>query len=146
MTFISHSKAFAAQEPFALESKLKVGADVWTSGTHGSRLYAEVLSKNPSTVGNAIKKAASLSPPFTEKQVQGHIRWLFTAGELEVDGKSYTVQSKPKAAKVPAKVKVKVEAKVEAKPEAKIEPKGEKPKARAVAARKRAPVKTKKAA
>jgi len=39
----------------------------------------------------------------------GHLKWLFTTGELEVDGKSYTPKTKePKAAKAP-----------QAKPEAK---------------------------
>jgi hypothetical protein len=63
-----------------------------------------VLSKNPSTVQKVLDLAAKLEQPFTAKQVQGHLRWMYTAGELEVDGKRYIVQAKPKAAKAkPAK-------------------------------------------
>jgi hypothetical protein len=44
------------------------------------------------------------------------LRWLFTAGELEVDGKSYIVPAKPaKAPKAKKQAKVKVPAKAEAK-------------------------------
>jgi hypothetical protein len=74
-----------------------------------------VLSKKPSTVQKVIDLAAELKVPFTAKQVQGHLRWLYTAGELEVDGKSYTPKVKePKAAK-PAKVKAAKPPKAEAK-------------------------------
>jgi hypothetical protein len=110
---VSHSAAFRAQEDFAPESKIKVGKSVWSEGVAGDRLFKQVLSKNPATVQKAIDKATALEPPFTVKQVMGHLRWLYTAGELEVDGKSYVVQAKPaKAAKKP---KAKAEAKVEPK-------------------------------
>jgi hypothetical protein len=133
MAHISHTAAFKAQSDFAPESKIKVGNDIWTPETAGARLYAEVLSKNPGTVQKVIDKAAALDPPFTVKQVQGHLRWLYTAGQLEVDGKSYIVPAKePKAAKVPT-----------AKEPAK-EAKGKfKPKVKAAAARKHSFVKTK---
>ena len=55
------------------------------------RLYAEVLSKNPATVAKAIALAVELKQPFTPSQVMSHLKWLFTGGELEVDGKSYPV-------------------------------------------------------
>ena len=119
-TYISHAKAFRDQAEFAPESKLKIGSDIWTEGTAGSRLYEQVLSKHPGTVQKAIDKAATLDPPFTAKQVMGHLRWIYTAGELEVDGKSYVVQAKakePKAAKAKVakpKDKAKAEAKVAA--------------------------------
>jgi hypothetical protein len=103
-TYISHSAAFRAQADFAPESKIKVGKSVWSAGVTGERLYTTVLSKNPGTVQKVIDKAVTLDPPFTAKQVMGHLRWLFTAGELEVDGKSYVVQAKPaKVAKVAKK-------------------------------------------
>jgi hypothetical protein len=94
---VSHANAFKAQPEFAPESKIKVGQDIWTEGTLGARLYAEVLSRNStSTVGKVIDLAGKLSQPFTPKAVQGHLRWLYTAGQLEVDGKSYVVQAKPR--------------------------------------------------
>jgi hypothetical protein len=92
MTTISHSAAFKAQSDFAPESKIKVGNDIWTPETAGARLYAEVLSKKPTTVQKAIDLAAALDPPFTSKQTQGHLRWLYTAGQLEVDGVSFTLR------------------------------------------------------
>jgi hypothetical protein len=133
MTTISHSAAFKAQSDFAPESKIKVGSDIWTPETAGARLYELVLIKNPGTVGKAIEKAAALDPPFTSKQTQGHLRWLYTAGQLTVDDKTYIVPAKePKAAKVPT-----------AKEPAK-EGKGKfKPKVKAAAARKDSFVKTK---
>jgi hypothetical protein len=103
MTTISHTAAFKAQSDFAPESKIKVGNDIWTPETAGARFYAEVLSKNPGTVQKVIDKAAALDPPFTVKQVQGHLRWLYTAGQLEVDGKSYIVPAKPTKEPKPAK-------------------------------------------
>jgi hypothetical protein len=74
-----------------------------------------VLSKKPTTVQKAIALASELKEsPFTAKQVQGHLRWLYATGQLEVDGKSYTPKVKePKAAKA-TKKPVKAEAKVEA--------------------------------
>jgi hypothetical protein len=128
MAFISHTKAFAAQADFPVEAKIKVGQDIWTPGTAGARLYSEVLCKNPVTVQKAIDLAAKLEPPFTAKQVQGHLRWLYTAGQLEVDGKSYVVQAKPTKAKVETP-----NPKVETL-HPKVDPKVEKPKAKAVAA------------
>jgi hypothetical protein len=103
MTTVSHAVAFRAQADFPGEAKIKVGASVWSSPeTAGARLYEQVLSKKPSTVQKAIDLAAELKVPFTAKQVMGHLRWLYTAGELEVDGKSYTPKTKePKAAKPP---------------------------------------------
>ena len=125
---MTHSAAFRAQADFAPEAKIKVGNDIWTPETAGSRLYTQVLSKNPATVQKVIDLAGKLNAPFTAKQVNGHLRWMYTTGELEVDGKSYVVAAKePKTAKA---------AKAEAK----------KSEAKAVVARKRTPAKTKKAA
>ena len=103
--------AIRAQEDFALDAKLKIGNDTWTPETAGARFYEQVLSKKPTTVQKAIDLASELKEqPFTAKQVMGHLKWLFTTGELEVDGKSYTPNTKePKAAKAP-----------QAKPDAKV--------------------------
>jgi hypothetical protein len=137
-THISHANAFKAQSEFSVEAKIKIGQDIWSPETAGSRLYAEVLSKKPSTVGKALDLAAKLDPPFTAKQTMGHLRSIFTAGQLAVDGKSYVVQAKPKAKADPKPAKV---AKVEkpAKAKAKAEP-------QVAASRKRGFVKTKKLA
>jgi hypothetical protein len=112
MATISHTAAFKAQSDFAPESKIKVGNDIWAPETAGARLYEEVLSQFPATVQKAINLASELKSPFTEKQVMGHLKWLYTAGKLEVDGKSYVVKTKePK----PVKAKVTGAAKREAK-------------------------------
>jgi hypothetical protein len=132
---ISHSAAFRAQPDLAVEAKIKVGKSVWSAGVAGDRLYTLVLSKNPGSVQKAIDKAASLDPPFTPKATMGHLKWLFTAGQLEVDGTSYQVPAKP--AKEPKAPKVKVAKKVKAEPKA--EPK-------VAALRKRNFVRTKKLA
>jgi hypothetical protein len=139
MTTISHSKAFRDQPDLPAEAKIKVGQDIWTPGTHGSRLYAQVLSKNPATVAKVIALASELKDsPFTAKQTMGHLRWLFTSGELSVDGTSYVVQAK---ASKPAKPEPAKAEKPKAK--VKIEPKAE---PRTAASRKRSLVRTKKPA
>jgi hypothetical protein len=121
---LSHSAAFRKQASFNPDSKLKVGKNVWREDQAGHRLYTEVLSKQPATVQEALSLAGKLKQPFTPGQVMGHLKWIYTAGEMEVDGKSYPVQAKP----------VKVEAKPEA---AKVEPpKVKQPKAKTMAARK----------
>ena len=130
----THIQAFRAQSDFAPEAKIKVGNNIWTPETAGARLYEQVLSKNPGSVQQVIDLAAKLDAPFTAKAVQGHLKWLFTGGQLSVNDRSFEVAAKP------------------VKPEAKPEPKAEKPakakaeKAKVVAARKRSLVKTKKAA
>jgi hypothetical protein len=127
---MSHFQAFKKQADFQVEAKIKVGENIWNAETAGARLYELVLSKKPSTVQKSIDLAAALDPPFTVKQVQGHLRWLFTGGELEVDGVSYTPKTKePKAAKA-----------TKAKPE----PKAKKAEVKAAATHQRRMVKTKK--
>ena len=62
----------------------------------------------------SIDRAANLKEPFTAKQVQGHLRWMYTwgGGPLEIDGQ----RSAAKAAE--PKVKT-AEPKVKAEPKAK---------------------------
>jgi hypothetical protein len=151
MTTISHSKAFRDQPDLPVEAKIVIGKDVWTPGTHGSRLFQQVLSKNPATVQKVLDMAVELKEsPFTAKATMGHLRWLYTAGELEVDGTSYVVQAKPKAAKAEApkaeapKAEAPKAAKAEkAKAKTKIEAKAE---PRTAASRKPSLVRTKKLA
>jgi len=105
-----HIVAFRAQSAFPEEAKLNViGGNMWKPGTPGHRFYAEVLSQNPATVQEAINTASALTEPFNAKQVQGHLRWMFTSagGFLEVDGQRFsvpasTVKVKAKAVKVEA--------------------------------------------
>ena len=83
-----------------------------------SRLQAlhSGAEQEPATIQKVIDLAATLDAPFTSKQVMGHLKWLYTDGQLEVDGKSYVVEPKakaePKAKPKPAKAEAK-------KPEAK---------------------------
>jgi hypothetical protein len=143
MTHISHIAAFRAQADFAPDAKIKIGENIWTPETAGARLYTEVLSKHPSTVQKAIDLASELKErPFTAKQTIGHLKWIYTAGQLEVDGKSYPVEAKP--------TKVVAEKPAEPKPEKPAKAKTEKAKVvaekpKVMASRKRTHVKTKKA-
>jgi hypothetical protein len=140
---ISHTAAFRAQADFPLEAKIKVGNNIWSPGVAGARLYEQVLSKSPPTIQKALDMAAALKEsPFTAKATMGHLRWLYSGGQLEVDGTSYDVPVKaPKPAKVEAP-------KAEAKPEQqKPEPKFKaKVKAKVAASSKRSLVRTKWAA
>jgi hypothetical protein len=131
MSTISHTQAFSQQADFAPEAKLKIGSDIWTPDTAGSRFYAQVLSQKPSTIAKVLALASELKESaFTPKQSMGHLKWLYTAGELEVDGKSYTPKTKePKAAKAP---------------KAKPEPKAKKSEVKAAATNQRRMVRTKK--
>ena len=126
MANVSHTSAFKAQSDFAPEAKLKIGSDIWTAETAGSRFYAQVLAQKPSTIQKVLDLASKLEQPITAKAAMAHLKWLYTDGQLEVDGVSYVVQAKtPKAAKAtkePAKeakgkfkAKIKVPAKAEAK-------------------------------
>jgi hypothetical protein len=145
MIAISHTSAFKAQSDFAPESKIKVGSDIWTPETAGARLYAEVLSKKPSTVQKAIDLAAALDPAFTVKQVQGHLRWLYTAGQLTVDDKTYIVPAKePKVAKAPTAKEPAKETKGKFKPKVKAKAEAKTQEAKTAALRQHVHVKTKK--
>jgi hypothetical protein len=156
---LSHSAAFHKQAAFNHDSKIRVGRNVWREEQAGYRLYELVLSTQPATIAKDFILASELKQPFTPGQVMGHLKWIYTAGELEVDGKSYVVQAKPE----PTKPKVEKpetitlaqigdteQGKANAKSWNKVtkaaKPKVEQPKVKAVAARKRTPAKTKKAA
>ena len=87
-----HIKAWREQPAFALEAKLNIiGGNLWRPGTRAHEFYEQVLTQKPATVGDCIDKAEALAEPFTAKQVQGHLRWLFTANGafLEVDGERF---------------------------------------------------------
>jgi hypothetical protein len=120
---VSHTAAFRAQSDFAPEAKIKVGKSVWSDGVAGARLYEQVLSKYPGTIQKVLDMAAELKPPFTAKAVQGHLRWMFTGGQLEVDGTSFPVA--PKVAKAPKPAKAEAPKVEPPKDEAKPEPKAE---------------------
>ena len=97
-----HVQAFRAQPAFPVEAKLNViGSNMWRPGAPGHRFYAEVLAKNPATVQDAIEKAAALKEPFNAKQVQTHLRWMFTSAGafLEVGGKRHSAATVKKPAK-----------------------------------------------
>jgi hypothetical protein len=107
-----HVRAWRAQPAFPLEAKLNViGGNLWRPDTRPHQFYNEVLMQGPMTVGECIDKAGALAEPFTAKQTQANLRWLYTANGafLEVDGERFVsapvpVKTKPKAAaKKPAK-------------------------------------------
>jgi hypothetical protein len=105
MSNVTHIQAFRALEAFAPEAKIIVIGNPWRAGTPGYRFYEEVLAEGPATVGECIELAGKLEEPFTEKAVQGHLRWLYTSagGLLEVDGVRFAAPEKPvKAPKVKA--------------------------------------------
>ena len=104
-----HIKAWRAQPAFAAEAKLNIiGANLWRPNSPAHRFYEQVLTKAPATVGECIEMAKGLAEPFTEKQIQGHLRWMFTANGafLEVDGQRYSAPVAPVKAKVVKKAKV----------------------------------------
>ena len=101
-----HIQVWRAQPAFAVTAKLNVtGGNMWRPGTPGHRFYAEVLSQNPATVQECINKAAALTEPFNAKQVQAHLRWMFTSagGFLEVDGQRYSAPGVKPAKSSPVK-------------------------------------------
>jgi hypothetical protein len=103
-----HTKAFRAQPAFAPEAKLNViGDNLWRPGTPGHRFYAEVLAQGPMTVQECIDKAAALVEPFSAKQVQGPLRWMFTSagGFLEVDGQRFSAPPAPPASQASPAIK-----------------------------------------
>jgi hypothetical protein len=132
MSTITHFQAARDTADFPAEAKLKINSNIWSEGCAGHRFYTAVLAQKPATVGKALDLAEKLEQPFTVKQVQAHLKWMFTAngGALEVDGVSYTPKTKePKAVKAP---------------KAKPEPKAKKPEGKAAATHQRRMVRTKK--
>jgi hypothetical protein len=95
-----HYVAYRNQAPFALEASLKLisGTNPWRPNTPGTRFYTAVLAKNPATVAAAI--ALGKDAGFKAREVQNHLRWLYTWGGsyVEVGGKVYS----PPVAPAPA--------------------------------------------
>jgi hypothetical protein len=116
-----HIAAFRAQSAFPVEATLTVtGGNLWRPGTPGHRFYEEVLGLGTvQTVQECIDKAGALAEPINAKQVQGHLRWMFTSSGnlLEVDGQKFAAE--PKVVKPTVKpVKVAKPKKVKAEAEA----------------------------
>jgi hypothetical protein len=100
-----HIQAFRAQPAFPAESKINVtGGNMWRPGTPGYRFYEQVLLQGPATVQEAIDMGSALAEPINAKQIQAHLRWLYTSagGFLEVDGQRYSAPTAP-VVKKPAK-------------------------------------------
>jgi hypothetical protein len=110
MTNVTHTQAFRAQAAFAPEAKLTILGNLWRPGTPGGRFFEQVLSQNPTTVGECIEKAAALAEPLTATAVQGHLRWAFTANGafLEIDGQRFAAPPAVENAKVEKPKPVKV--------------------------------------
>ena len=130
---VTHVQAARDTKDFPAETKLKINSNVWSEGCAGHRFYEQVLAQHPSTVAKALDLAEKLEQPFTVKQVQAHLKWMYTAngGALEVDGVSYSAPAKATKEPKPAKA-----------PKAKPEPKAKKAEVKAAANRKRSFVKT----
>ncbi len=116
-----HIQAWRAQPAFAPEATLTViGGNLWRPGTPAHRFYEQVLGLGTvQTVQECIDKAGSLAEPFTAKQVQGHLRWMYTANGafLEVDGQRYSAPPSQTKEKKAAKSKSQRMAEVLAKSE-----------------------------
>jgi hypothetical protein len=96
---------------FSLEASLELisGSNPWRPGTPGSNFWSQVLSKNPATVAAAV--AMGKDAGFKAREVQNHLRWLYTWGGsyVRIGGAVFVppVQpEKPKAEKPKAKSKV----------------------------------------
>lgn len=107
-----HYVAYRNQPKFDLGASLKLISQVnpWRPGTPGHRFYTMVLTKNPATVGAAVKLAEG---SFKASEVQAHLRWLYTWGGayIEIGGKLFAAPpaqpkapAKGKGSKAPAKV------------------------------------------
>lgn len=114
-----HYVAYKAQPKFDLESSIKLVSSVnpWRPGTPGHVFYSKVLAQNPGSVAKAV--ALGETAGFKAREVQNHLRWLFTWGGsyVEIGGKLYAapaqsseVVAKPVKAPV-SKAKAPVKAK-----------------------------------
>jgi hypothetical protein len=102
-----HYLAYKATSRFPLDAKLELrtNSNPWRPHSPGASFWASVLSKAPATVGAAITLGASAG--FKAREVQNHLRWIYTWSYLAVNGQVYAAPPKapvkaPKA-KVPAK-------------------------------------------
>jgi hypothetical protein len=103
-----HYVAYRAQGAFALDASLKLisGSNPWRPNTPGFRFYTAVLAKSPATVGAAVTLGKDAG--FKPREVQNHLRWLYTWGGsyVEIGGKVFSppVGTAPApVAKAPAK-------------------------------------------
>lgn len=84
-----HVKAWRNQPSFAVTAKLSLVSPVnpWRPGTPGHKFWP--VLQEAKTVQQAIDNAAKIG--LTARQVQGHLRWLYTWGGayLQVDGALY---------------------------------------------------------
>jgi hypothetical protein len=104
-----HYSAYRAQPRFAVEATMRLisGTNPWRPNTPGHRFYTAVLAKNPATVAAAI--ALGKDAGFKAREVQDHLRWVYTWGGsyVEIGGKVFSPPVAPAAPKAPAKAKSK---------------------------------------
>lgn len=104
----AHIQAWRACDKFAHDASIELNPDaagLWKAGTPGDRFYKDVLVK-AKTVGDAVALGGKLTPVIKEAEIQGHLRWIYTASGayIRIGGKAFPQDPHVKAAK-PAKVK-----------------------------------------
>lgn len=99
-----HIQAWRACDKFAHDASIEMVAgsgNLWKENTPGDRFYKLVLAKNPKTVGEAVSLAGKLNPAMRESEVQGHLRWIYTASGayIRIGGKAFPADPHAKAPK-----------------------------------------------
>jgi hypothetical protein len=93
-----HYIAFRACAPFQAASTFALVSSVnpWRPATPGHKLWVQVLSQNPGTIGNVLAMAQERLG-FKPRETQGHLRWLHTWGGsyMVVDGQRYAAVATP---------------------------------------------------
>lgn len=108
-----HIQAYKAQASFAPTATLELisGTNPWRRNTLGHDFYVKVLGNAPKTVADALAIGAKAG--LKARDVQGHLRWLYTWGGsyIRIAGNVYSPPvapvSEPVAPKAekPAKVR-----------------------------------------
>lgn len=82
-----HIRAYRLQGKLAPSDTLGFNypTNPWRGGSPGSVFFDTVLKTRPASVGAALELAKSKG--ISEVEAQAHLRWLFTWGKLEVNGK-----------------------------------------------------------
>jgi len=77
---------------FPPDAKLRLLKNVWKEGVAGDKLYKRILIRS-ATVGDALRLAKQEKIPeaTTPTAVQKHLKWAFTHGGIEIDGKTWVV-------------------------------------------------------
>jgi len=79
-------------DDFLPTARLRLLKNVWREGVPGDHFYKRVLVFS-ATVGDVLRLAKQEEIPqaTTPRAVQGHLKWAFTHGGIEIDGKTRVV-------------------------------------------------------